>query len=64
MAILKSYNTEFGVNFHGLDSCGDILYAFKLNLNDMSIINPELLNPNYKDGLFISLLNVCLMNQV
>jgi hypothetical protein len=54
MAILKTYGVEIHINFYGIDDCGDILYAYRFICNGKNIINPELLNEKWKNGIFIT----------
>jgi hypothetical protein len=56
MAILKiNESEEIIINYHDIDGCGDILYAFQFLINKKNVINPEKLSERYKEGfLYIS----------
>jgi len=54
MATLKINELEeIVINYHEIDGCGDILYAFKFLFDKKNVINPEILTEPYKDGVFI-----------
>jgi len=54
MAILKiNESEEIIINYHDIDCCGDILYAFQFLFNKKNVINPEILSERYKEGFFI-----------
>jgi hypothetical protein len=57
MATLKDGNLSFCIDFHSLDSCGDIVYAYRFLCNGINIINPQLLKDDWdwcKDGVFLT----------
>jgi len=55
MAILRVNKIEeIVIRYYDIDNCGDILYAFQFLFNGGNVINPEILNERFKDGVFIT----------
>ncbi len=44
---------EILIEYNRLDGCGDILHGYRFLFNKKNVINPEIINDKFKDGLFI-----------